>query len=300
MSAIDVERNAAYVGFCGVCDILNADAPFQNGLATNVGGKLPAEAGSTNGWHVVPAKGLPNRFITSIAIDPSDVHTVYVTLGGYSRKWASPGTLQDDNPGIGEGHVFRSTDGGRTFRDWSGNLPDVTATWVEMRDEQLLVGTDVGAFASRSDGAAIYAPLEDVPAASIGTIQMKPHDRNTAIIATYGRGVWEYTFDDTRSVTAIDRLAGQTREETAVRVSRHQFDRARTVVVATSQVYADALAAVPLAKDLDAPILLTTPTTLPASVSAEIDRLGARSAVIVGGPDAVSADVESAAGAASA
>ena len=292
MSAMDVERNAAYVGFCGVCDILNADAPFQNGIATNVGGALPAEAGSTNGWHVVPAKGLPNRFITSIAIDPSDVQTVYATLGGYSRKWASPGTLQDDNPGIGEGHVYRSTDGGRTFRDWSGNLPDVTATWVEMRDEQLLVGTDVGAFASRSDGAAVYAPLEDVPAASIGTIQMKPHDRNTAIVATYGRGVWEYTFDDTRSVTAIDRLAGQTREETAVRVSRHQFDRARTVVVATSQVYADALAAVPLAKDLDAPILLTTPTTLPASVSAEIDRLGARRAVIVGGPAAISADVE--------
>lgn len=293
MSAMDVERNAAYVGFCGVCDILNADAPFQNGIATNVDAGTPAQAGSRSGWRVMPAEGLPNRFITSIAIDPTDVSTVYVTLGGYSRKWASPGTLQDDNPDIGDGHVFRSTDAGRSFRDWSGNLPDVTATWVELRGDQLLVGTDVGAFASRSDGAPQYAPLEDVPATSVGTIQMKPHDPNTAIIATYGRGVWEYTFDDTRPTTAIGRLAGATREETAVRVSREQFDRARTVVLATSQVYADALAAVPLAKDLDAPILLTTPGGLPANVSAEIDRLGARRAVVVGGPAAVGTGVES-------
>ena len=188
---------------------------------------LPAEAGSTNGWHVAAAKGLPNRFITSIAIDPTDVQTIYVTLGGYSRKWASPGTLQDDNPNIGEGHVFKSTDGGETFSDWSGNLPDVTATWVELRGDQLLVGTDVGAFASRSDGAAIYAPLEDVPAAPIGTIQMKPHDPNTAIMATYGRGIWEYTFDDTPPVTAVGRLAGQTARRPPSRVSQQQFDRSR-------------------------------------------------------------------------
>ena len=36
MSAIDVRGDAVYVGFCGVCDILNATAVFKRGLATNL------------------------------------------------------------------------------------------------------------------------------------------------------------------------------------------------------------------------------------------------------------------------
>lgn len=292
MSAMDIERNAAYLGFCGVCDILNSPAPFRNGIATNVNGDLPDIAGTTDGWHIAAAEGLPNRFITSIAIDPTDVRTMYVTLGGYSRKWASPGTLQDTNPDIGDGHVFRSTDAGETFTDWSGNLPDATATWVELRGDQLVVGTDVGAFASRSDGAPEYAPLEDLPTTSVGTIQMKPHDPNSAIVALYGRGVWEYTFADTQPITSFERLSGKGPVETAVEVSKHQFDDADTVVIATKADYADALASVSLAAWLDAPILLTSQKRLDRAVATEITRLGAEHAVVVSSGSAVAARVD--------
>lgn len=288
MSAIEVERNAIYVGFCGTCDILNQSVPFQNGIATNVGGDRPPRAGSTDGWHTVDAKGLPNRFITSIEIDPEDPFTIYVTLGGYSRKWASPGTLQDKNPAIGRGHVFKSTDGGETFTDWSGNLPDATATWVTLRDNQLLVGTDVGAFASRSDGAPVYAPLEDVPATTVGTIEMQPGNPNRAIIATYGRGIWSYDFDDRRPTVQHERVAGSNRVYTAVEISKNQFPAARTVVIASADVYADSLAAVPLAAWNDAPILLTNKDSLLTPTAAEIQRLGAREVIIAGGPNTVS------------
>jgi hypothetical protein len=288
MSAIEVERNAIYVGFCGTCDILNQTVPFQNGIATNVGGSRPARAGTSDGWRVAVARGLPNRFITSIEIDPEDQNTIYVTLGGYSRKWASPGTLQDKNPAIGSGHVFKSTDAGETFTDWSGNLPDVTATWVTLRGDQVLVGTDVGAFASRSDGAPVYAPLEDVPATSIGTIEMMPGNPNRAIIATYGRGIWSYDFDDTRARVQHERVAGPDRIHTAVEISKDQFDSAHTVVVASAEVYADSLAAVPLAAWNDGPILLTNKDGLSATAAAEIQRLGVDKVIIAGGPNTIS------------
>jgi len=288
MSSIEVERNAIYVGFCGSCDILNQTVPFQNGIATNVGGKRPPKAGTADGWHQADAKGLPNRFVTSIEIDPEDPYTVFVTLGGYSRKWASPGSLQDENPNIGAGHVFKSTDAGETFVDWSGNLPDATATWVTLRDDQLLVGTDVGAFASRFDGAPVYAPLEDVPATTIGTIEMLPGNPNRAIVATYGRGIWTYDFADRKPTVDHQRVWGSNRVLTAIEISRDQFPKSRTVVLASADVYPDSLAAVPMAAWNDAPILLTGKDRLATEVAAEIQRLGTENVIIAGGPNTVS------------
>jgi putative cell wall-binding protein len=58
-------------------------------------------------------------------------------------------------------------------------------------------------------------------------------------------------------------------------------------VLARSDRYPDALAGAPLAHDLSAPLLLTPPTTLHPDTEAEIDRLGVRRVVLVGGDAAV-------------
>jgi hypothetical protein len=197
MSAIDVHGNAIYAGYCGVCDILNASAPFNSGIATNVGGDKPPKRTEPDGWHIAAAAGLPERFITSVAIDPSDAtkKTIYVTLGGYSRRWVPPGSLQDQGASVGEGHVFKSTDGGQSFKDVSGNLPDVPATWVSLRGRQLIVGTDVGVFANDPKGRSTYAYLTGLPVVPISTMNLKPDDPNLLVVATYGRGIWTYCFD---------------------------------------------------------------------------------------------------------
>jgi hypothetical protein len=188
MSAIDVHGETIYVGYCGVCDTLNATAPFKSGIATNAGGT----------WHIAAATGLPERFVTSVAIDPANTQTIYVTLGGYSRRWVPPGTLQDENPDAGVGHLFKSTDGGATFVDISGNLPDVPATWVTQRGAtQLIVGTDIGVFANALAGGTTFAPLRGLPVVPISTMNLKPNDPNLLVAATYGRGVWTYTFSQT-------------------------------------------------------------------------------------------------------
>jgi len=147
----------------------------------------------SDGWHIATAAGLPNRYITSIAIDPANKQTIYVTVGGYSRRWVPPGTLQDTNQNVGVGHIFRST-GGETFTDVSGNLPDVPATWATLRGTQVIVGMDTGVYASAPTGGTTYAVLNGLPVVPISSLTLKPNDCNTLFAATYGRSVWKYQF----------------------------------------------------------------------------------------------------------
>jgi hypothetical protein len=195
MSAIGLYGDAVYIGACGVCDILNASAPFRNAIATNVGGAAAPKRMSSDGWHFAAASGLPNRFITSIAVSPTDARTIYVTLGGYSRRWIPPGSLQDKNAGIGVGHLFKSTDAGATFTDVSGNLPDVPATWATLRGGQVVVATDVGVFANDPNGGTTYAPLKGLPVLPISSLTLRPNDCDTLFAGTYGRSVWKYHFN---------------------------------------------------------------------------------------------------------
>lgn len=91
------------------------------------------------------------------------------------------------------------------------------------------------------------------------------------------------------------RVAGANRYDTSVAVSRHGFPNSAgvsTVVIATGSDFADALSAAPLATKLGAPLLLTTPHTLPSVTATELRRLAPRQILIAGGDGAVSAALE--------
>jgi hypothetical protein len=194
--------SAAYVAFCGYCDALNRK-PFANGIATNVSpdGEVGAP-GSEDGWRLAAAQGLPRRYVTSVQIDPSDNRTVYATLGGYSRRWLPPGSLGDDEGAdLGGGNVWKSTDAGETFRDVSGNLPDIPANWTLVRNGQLLVATNFGVFvAAGTDGGSYELLGSGLPTAPVFTLELKPKasaaEPDTLIAATQGRGVYRYEFAD--------------------------------------------------------------------------------------------------------
>ncbi len=200
MSTIHLRDEAAYVGFCGVCDILNRwDLGFQNGIATNVGGDLPPNPGSSDGWHIATAAGLPNRYITAIEQDPEDVNTIYVTLGGYSgRDWVPPGSYLDTNDGLGTGNVFKSTDAGESFIDISGNLPDLQVNTVLLHDGQLLIGTDLGAFISSDTDGSEWGVLGggSLPNVVVTQIVQDPGDPLRVFASTFGRHIWSYSFEE--------------------------------------------------------------------------------------------------------
>jgi putative cell wall-binding protein len=93
--------------------------------------------------------------------------------------------------------------------------------------------------------------------------------------------------------TALARFAGAGRYDTAKTISvEGSVASGKTVVLAYGLNYADALAGVPLASSLGAPILLTAKDTLPEETLGEIKRLGANKVIILGGETAVSKSVE--------
>ena len=86
-------------------------------------------------------------------------------------------------------------------------------------------------------------------------------------------------------------LAGNNRYETAIEVSKHGWEKAETAVLVNAYALPDALAATPLAKMKDAPILLTEQDKLSDSTKAELERLAVKNVIIVGGEGVVSKEV---------
>ncbi|MFK3960876.1 cell wall-binding repeat-containing protein [Guptibacillus hwajinpoensis] len=95
--------------------------------------------------------------------------------------------------------------------------------------------------------------------------------------------------DEARIVEAdAERIQGETRYETSVKISQEGWETADTVVLARGDSFPDALAGAPLAYKYDAPILLTESGSLNKMAKEEIARLGAKDVIILGGTSAVS------------
>jgi hypothetical protein len=68
---------------------------------------------------------------------------------------------------------------------------------VTLRGKQLIVGTDVGVFATNPKGKLEFSYLHGLPVVPVSTMNLKPDDPNLLVVATYGRGIWTYCFDQT-------------------------------------------------------------------------------------------------------
>jgi hypothetical protein len=187
---------AHYVGFCGSCDPVKLHESFKNGIATNVGGSKPAKVASPDGWHIAKAQGLPNRFPTGLTSDPKDPNTVYVTLGSSgARPFAPLGSLGEDASSAQGGYVYVSHDHGETFTDVTGDLPKVQASWIRLRGDQMVVANAIGMFISKDLTGKHWAELgSGFPTSPVYSFEFEPADPNKIVVASYGRGVWEYDF----------------------------------------------------------------------------------------------------------
>jgi len=123
---------------------------------------------------------LPNRIVTSIAIDPTDPRIVYVSFGGFSP---------DD--------LWRTTNSGATWEDVTGSgssaLPDAPVRWVVLHPQintWVYAATDVGVFASE-DGGANWSVPHDGPS-NVAVFQLFWMS-NTLVAVTHGRGMYTFT-----------------------------------------------------------------------------------------------------------
>ncbi|MGH9944317.1 MAG: WD40/YVTN/BNR-like repeat-containing protein [Pyrinomonadaceae bacterium] len=95
-------------------------------------------------------------------------------------------------------YVFKTTDGGRTWTNISGNLPEKAHVWVVREDPKntnlLYAGTELGLYATYDGGRNWFAlNLKNLPNVAVHDILIHPRE-NDLILATHGRSVW--IFDD--------------------------------------------------------------------------------------------------------
>jgi photosystem II stability/assembly factor-like uncharacterized protein len=154
---------------------------------------------TTNGTAVNPtwvkmddgAPGLPNRWISRIALDRADPNRVYVSLMGYTN----------DN-------LWRSTNGGATWARITGTVPlalptaPVSCVTVHRRlPGRLYAGTDVGVYWSEDDGATWLTSNQGPGIAPVDEVLWK-NDR-TLIAGSHGRGVYSAETWDPASATSV-------------------------------------------------------------------------------------------------
>lgn len=90
----------------------------------------------------------------------------------------------------------------------------------------------------------------------------------------------------------VQRISGDDRHETSVEISKSGWSLSENAVLATGLDFPDALCAAPLAKNLNAPILLTDSFKLDTLVEKELIRLKVKNIYIIGGYGAISGEVE--------
>ena len=151
----------------------NPSATFNRGIATNYGGT----------WHQLNVSALPNRYIAGVTVDQANGAHAYAVMNGYSRRWID---------GAGNGIVFETTDGGATWRDLSGNLPDAPGDALVVTGGRLILGTDVGVFAASLSAPTSWSRLgRDLPNAPVNNLTLAP--TGDVVAATHGRGIWTFT-----------------------------------------------------------------------------------------------------------
>jgi hypothetical protein len=137
---------------------------------------------TTNGgttWTNISA-GLPDRYVTSIAMVPNDDNIAYVTFSGFTElDYAA--------------HVFKTADGGQNWTDISGNLPGIPVNDIVTYPlgNLLFVATDLNIWYSEDDGTNWDIVGNDLPLTIIR--DLKIHEpTNTLYAGCFGRSMHKY------------------------------------------------------------------------------------------------------------
>jgi len=133
---------------------------------------------STNGggtWERIDEE-LPDRWVTRVAVDPDDEDLVYATFSGFRN-------------GEDEAHVFQSDDGGDSWKDISGRLPNAPVNDIVTTGGTLFVASDVGVFMSRNHGRNWLTLGNNLPL--VPATDLRVHAPSNQLFAsTFGRGVY--------------------------------------------------------------------------------------------------------------
>lgn len=117
--------------------------------------------------------------------------------------------------------------------------------------------------------------------------------KGSAVITATCGGISKTVTVTVKQYPPSTRISGKNRFATSVEISKATYTKADTVVIASGMDFADALCSASLAKAYNAPILLVDKDYISDDVIAEIKRLSAKKALIIGGTGVVDTSVES-------
>jgi len=190
-AAVDRFSNVIYAGTDGFGPLIPTTPPGGHiWVNTNVAG-VPSvwtdQTGSIN----------PNNFpISSVAIDTFDSSgaTAYVGIMGFS------------SPQFPSSHVWKTTDGGTSWIDFTGNLPNAPVNSIVVDPFStntpgvVYVGTDVGVFSTPTASSPppnwteVGTPGGYLPNVAVTALAIFTQQDSAQLLraSTYGRGVWEF------------------------------------------------------------------------------------------------------------
>ena len=86
-------------------------------------------------------------------------------------------------------YVLRSTDGGTTWQDLSGNLPQAPVNDLILVNGRTYVATDLGVFTAVAGTSQWYQVGSGLPLAPVNDLRYNAKS-HTLFAGTFGRGVW--------------------------------------------------------------------------------------------------------------
>jgi photosystem II stability/assembly factor-like uncharacterized protein len=125
--------------------------------------------------------GLPERHVSRVVASHENADTVYAVFNGYDAN--TPST---------PGKVFMSTDRGATWKNISGNLPDVPATALAVdrsNPNRMFLATDAAVYSTSDRGVTWQSERRNMPVVAVQDLDLNPNT-GYLVAATHGRGVW--------------------------------------------------------------------------------------------------------------
>jgi hypothetical protein len=122
--------------------------------------------------------------VADIEVDPSNAQIAYAVV----RQFTSGG------------NVFRTTNGGTTWTNISGNLPSLPAWSFQLDSNVYYVGLDNGVYESTDGGTNWFRFGSGLPDAQVFQIELNP-GLSVVGAATHGRGAWEILTSTPTAVT---------------------------------------------------------------------------------------------------
>ncbi|HLF15656.1 MAG TPA: T9SS type A sorting domain-containing protein, partial [Bacteroidota bacterium] len=188
VSAIAIAKSAPATIYAGTTGYFNPVTMISTPSSVQV----TTNTGST--WTNTTKSPLPDRAVTSIAIDPANASRAYIGFSGYNTN--TPTT---------PGHLFRTTNRGTTWTNVSGNLPDVPVNAVALdtahADTHIIVGTDLGVFETANGGTSWTE--ENSGMAKVAVFDLDLRNDGVLVAATHGRGMFKTTGSIITSVSEI-------------------------------------------------------------------------------------------------